>query len=397
MKRFTLCILSLLLLTGCTGTPNEEIPILLIAAIDGNDGPQLLLFEDKLNSTIRFPLVDKAARDLSAPAVAFDFTDRNNRRDQLFVLTRDGENVISETSKSYIEIFDTLAIDPATPAKFKKTRSIDLSTIPDLPKPFCPTQIQLTRDGRYAVIFSEITVCGLSDDKRRIVIIDISQTTLEKLLLSIIPPRIQGFAEAGIFLDQSNDSLYFVENGVGDVDLLRLDQNSFDDVTSTNKQLPSNLKQQVNKEDVIRGTSFFQINRIGSGFVLLDDNKYTHISDTTQSATVTQITTTARSRQMITDTSGEYKQLFILGENGLTIHFDANKTDSAKTSERASSMTLNYVTDFLYLADQNVIKVFDLFDLDQTITSLQIDSETVPTLTTRPTLLTWIPGVIKEP
>lgn len=162
-----------LLLSACTGTTEPRPPTLLIVGVAGGGGPELALIEDAGPlAQPRLRYVVGSARALLADAVSIDFEDRAGARAAAWVLSRSVASTGGTPQVSaYLQRFDVEAIDAAAPAAFAEDVSARLTLSapggalledPDVGRQACPTALQVSRLGRWAVVLDDPTACGLA-------------------------------------------------------------------------------------------------------------------------------------------------------------------------------------------------------------------------------------------
>ncbi len=395
MKYFLLFLLSILLLTSCTGTPENEPPVFVIAGVQNGDKSQLVLLEDDYKSasdtTPRFKSFAEA--DLNAPAIAFDIVDRINTRSELVVLTRKDGDV----TQSFLEFFSLLGIEKAADFAENKGKQLDLSTLTDLPTTIdlCPTSIQITRDGSLAAIFNNPEICQGPDNKKSLLLIDIKN---KKYLNQITTIGVFPLSPLGASIDQNNDALYFLSTtGNSGVSLNRLDRNninSSNNFSSSNSCniiicYKENLQNNINQSGFVkRSSDVLILNR--------SQNLYTYSTFSGNELKNTDILTIGQGQSFIHDYTNQYNQVFVLSNNRIAIHQTPETTTTPNRIEGSTSAmlgTINTFTDFMYLARDNVLEVYDLLELQDNPTSVALEVETGLVDLNNPTILTWAQGV----
>ncbi len=161
---------AVLLLGACTGTMEPRPPTLLVVGVAGDGGPTLALIEDAgPQAQPRLRYLPGSARPLSADAVAIDFEDRAGARAAAWVLSR---TVTPAGVRAYLQRFDVEGIDSAEPTAFAEDVAAGLTlsdpgggallVAPDLTRQACPTALQVSRLGRWAVVLDDPAACGLT-------------------------------------------------------------------------------------------------------------------------------------------------------------------------------------------------------------------------------------------
>lgn len=393
--KIILHLILLSLLVSCTGTPDGEPPVFVIAGVENAGLPQLVLLRDtyrETNGSSRFKFEEDTEVNLNAPAIAFDVVDRVNTRSELIVLTRDDDGT------SFLEFFSLLGIETA--ANFVETASkqITLSTLNDLPTTIdlCPTSLQVTRDGSLAAISNNPRLCNGPDNEISLLLIDIKNKKylnhLTKLDLEFIPDLS---ALPGI-IDQGNDTLYFLTERGRTVELNRLERNQF-----TSSDPGERVTRYTPPIQTIDGQSSF-IKRTSDVLVLTPiQATYTYTTLSGDKLENTNIPTLSQGQSFIPDYTNQYNQVFVLSNNRIAIHQDPKLTTIPNRIEGSTTSTLgtiNTFTDFMYLARDNVIEVYDLLELQNNPTSVGLEVETATDNTdlqklNNPTILTWVQGI----
>jgi hypothetical protein len=236
MYRFTalLLICTLAFLTSCTGTQAEVEPLFVIAGVQ--DPPRVLVLQDRVFEGLgqgepRFTTF--ASRDLAAIPRAFDTVDRAGIREELVVLSRTVTvSGTTRTVSTFLDFFNTRGLVADDETTFSNTRNrVDLKTL-TYPAPLtadtlCPIDMEVTRNGSHALIFSSPSVCfpgsGTANDAiivialparlpsttsasvvSRILSFDVAANPLVRT--SVFPGEV---SRGGMYLDQSSDALYY--------------------------------------------------------------------------------------------------------------------------------------------------------------------------------------------
>jgi hypothetical protein len=399
MKLRGLCLLCLLLVS-CTGTFEVEPPVFVIAGVINDGQAELVLLEDRYrfindtDSRARFTFFDRI--ELLAPAIAFDIVDRVNTRSELIVLTRDDDT-------SYLQFFSLLGIE--TPADFEETttKQINLAELTDLPEDLdiCPTHIQVTRDGNFGAILNDPETCDLTGETQ-IILVDLEDETF----LSAFGDINFRISPVNLIIDQNNDALYFLRNRATSVNLAKLDRANFrnespdDNVTyASDENNRSDIQRSLDQTDVMRfGSSYAILNPRNAG-----NSVYT-IAPFSSTATFTNVPTLTNAQSFIPDYTNQYNQVFILSNNRIAIHQNPETTTSPNRIEGSTTATLgtiNTFTDFLYLALDNTLQVFDLLELQDSPGSIVLQTETdddnaALEKLNDPSILTWVQGIGTE-
>lgn len=213
-----LSLFALLLLAACTGSSEAPVPILLVVGYSDATGANVGLIQDDLGQAqTRLTFVPNSARPLTFPAVDFDVVDRENGRNSLVVLSRDGARTTTG-SVGTLTTFRLTGIDPENPANFVETSEvvIDIENFPPVPTTlgpnpvFCPKRVQVTQSGTYAAVLHDPSLCGLQLSP----FVDILDLQGSRLL-----QRLNTFpaSSSNLYLAQgaSEDLLYYATRAAG--------------------------------------------------------------------------------------------------------------------------------------------------------------------------------------
>jgi hypothetical protein len=393
MKR--LLLLSLIFIVSCTGTPEDEPPVYVIAGVVNGTQAELVLFEDDYknvsNTSPRFKLFD--SEELEAPAVAFDIVDRINSRSELIVLTRE------TVDTSFLEFFSLRGVQEEADFVESDSKQIALSTLTDLPEDIslCPNSIQVTRDGALAALVNNPSLCRVSGSEISILLIDIKNKTflneITRNTFDVFP-----ISPVATTIDQNNDTLYFLSTRATDVILNRLSRGQFN-----TDDLDRDVVSYSDEIDISNPSDF--VKRSSDALILSRSQSiYTYASLSGDTLENTNIPTLNLGQSFIPDFTHQYHQVFLLNGQRLAIHQDPKATATPNRIEGSTPArlgTINTFTDFLYLAYDNTLQVFDLFELENSPGSIALETESesdnadLESLND-PTILTWVQGVITE-
>jgi hypothetical protein len=444
MYRFTAClfICTLVFLASCTGTTAETEPIFVIAGVDDVSPeatvvPGILVLQDRVFEEIgqdepRF--VRFTTRDLGATARAFDTVDRAGTREELAVLsrtvteTRTETGTIVRTVNTFLDFFNTRGLVTANPDTFSITRNrVDLKAL-TYPAPLtadtlCPIDMEVTRNGSHALIFSSPSVCfpGSPSADDAIIIIalparfpsttpasvisfirsfDVAANPLVRT--SIFPGDV---SRGGMYLDQSGDALYYLRQRSSQTVELR--QLSFSAYTSTTPESGTNNVQVISSNIPIRPDEFRDMTRVSSNISILGASTYVLAPTSGTNVTTTTVTTLPvrlqDPRAFVPDPSAN--RLFILDDNDKIIyHTDpTNQTNTDTDITTGSVSTINTASSYLYVAGNDVMNIVDALPLNEgntNIDSLLSDETCTETPTSgvcelnNPTALTWAEGIL---
>lgn len=420
----------LLFLTSCTGTTAPSQPLFVIAGVQTPN--RVLVLQDRVLDDItadepRF--ITFTSRDLSATARAFDMVDEAGTSEELVVLSR---NVATdETVSAFINFFNTrgLLADQPEETFFATRTPVDLSTLV-FPTALCPIDLEVTRDGNYAIIFNSPSICdssfGSANDS--LVVLSLPSrlpgttpaTVVSSILSSNAPanPLVRtavfsgGTSRGGMFLDQQNgDSLYYLrQEGSQAVELRLL---SFSAYTSTDPESSTNV-QVISDNIPIRSDEFRDMTKVSSNLAILGAGDYVlaPLSVTTgftPTRTNTEDVRGQDGRAFVPD--GTSSLFFILDDNDkLVYHADPTTETNTETDVEGTVSTINTSSDFLYVADNDRISIFDLQPLinegNTNLESLLIEETCTPSEKNdpdntnglcdliNPTALTWAEGIL---
>ena len=410
MKR--LLLLTLLVLTACTGTTEQGTPIFLVVgyqadAADGAEG-KVGLIEDTFGvsgaSEDRLSFV--TSRDLPAAPVAYDLTDRDNLRDTLVVLSRNDGSANVADSTAFLSFFNIGGVDPADPANFTLTRDLPLSTLdaePGLPlnTEFCPIDVQVSSDGRYAALLHEGTPCG-APEFQAVDVIDTEASPpalLERFDIQIEP--------ASLYLAQvpiENDRLYFFQDDPAGVQLTEVtlpdeNANNPDIDTAPGGDVEEVIDIADNNEEVedlgvVRAPTDANPDRLA--LVALFDESFVPIVNYAEGTPDdgTREETIDESRKLITDDFLTTEVIFVLGEDEFTVHQNIGAAEEEGVSISAADAVYEPRNRFVFFVSDQLIRIFDPTDFTFGEDN-DIDIDSLPTITelTNPVFITWAQAV----
>ena len=135
--------------------------------------------------------------------------------------------------------------------------------------------------------------------------------------------------------------------------------------------MPSTIQNNTNQSDFVkRSSDVLILNR--------NQNLYTYTTITGNELKNTNVPTLSQGQSFIYDTTNQYNQVFILSNNRIAIHQTPETTTTPNRIEGSTTSTLgtiNTFTDFMYLARDNVIEVFDLLELQDNPSSVGLEVE----------------------
>jgi hypothetical protein len=439
---FTLCMI---ILNSCTGTAAPTAPLFVIAGLpdksettDTNEAGIIVLQDRVLEPnapTPRFVRFTDKPIPLAATPRAFDIVGEASTRDELVVLSRSQAEDTARTVSAYLDFFNTRGLEVADSNTFRTSRPrVDLRTL-TYPAPLtvdtlCPIDMEVTSTGLYAVIFSSPSVCfpgsGTADDA--IIVITLpsrpSGTTPASVASAIrsfnepAKPLVRtsvfsnGVSRAGMFLDQSGDTLYYLrQEGVNSLDLRSLASFAY---TQSNPETPTNTAQTISSAISIGSEEFRDISKVSgtNPLAILGVSSYvlapTSRTDNAEPQLKEVKTLTVRSqdnRTFLSDATAT--RLFILDDNDkLVYHPDPTlETNSQAQITTGVVSTINTTSNFLYIAATRRLNVFDtqpLFNENSTNLDASFIEENCDTnqatdglcALDNPTALTWIEGIL---
>ncbi len=190
--------LIILLLSACTGTPSQRPDVLLILGYSDAAGGKVGLVRAETLCVGTGPacleqrIIEGSEQLLPAPPVAYDIVDRGSSRRELAVLSRTGTTV---NEPAFLSLFNIAGLDPINPEGFAPLPGRGPFALgPDLPRApalatrtvdFCPAEVQLSADGRYAAVLNDnrgrcnslasldsIVILDLQDAARMVAVLD---------------------------------------------------------------------------------------------------------------------------------------------------------------------------------------------------------------------------------
>lgn len=355
-------------LAACTGTSEERLPTLLVVGFGEAAQPEVALIRTALTAAEEaeggFTFLEPSRQGLAAPAVDFAVTERNGSRSELVVLSR------AESGAAYLDFFNLQGISADAPDAFAPSRPRRaLSSFPGVAANFCPEAVQVSRTGRFAVVFSG-TSCG--DDAA----VDIFDLETNRAL-----PRITGgtfgLVTAPPYLDQQTDTLYYLQQKVNNAELIALRLADPDFAATSVATLPG-LDQ--------RG-----LTQIGATLLMLYPSSFVTVPLATPTENVV-VDSVPDSRSFIDNLSPVETSVLILGSNRLTVHRLLDDADEQSVPIPVRSATYDPLERFVYLASEGQIVRFDLLRYSGSFSGL-LRTFTLPELV-QPGPITWFKGIV---
>ena len=360
MKKLVTLLLSLLALTGCTGTVEPPLPTLLAVGVTQGEQPQVALVETVLVRNNEeegggYTFLESSRQNLAAPAVDFDVTERTSARTQLVVLGRDAE------FEGYIDFFTLSGIDPDDPVGFAPVAGKPRLVLSELDQPddeddaltFCPEALQVSRDGRYVALYNGISCRenASSDD----IFIDIIDTR-EREILERIRGGTFGFVDTAPFLDQQNNRLYYLRQRVNSAGLVTLEL----DNAAADADLEGGLAERQEVAVEFPDLDQRDLTLYDETFLVLYEDAFIPFPQGA-SAVGDAVETTDNSLNFIDNLEALDPEVLILSDTRLTVHTSLTDTDEDDTSVPSpSGTTLDPDGQFAYLLSEGQVTRFDL-------------------------------------
>ena len=352
----------LLALTACTGTFEIRPAVLLVVSL--NDGaPELGLITDNFGTgTSTAPreltFLSTSRRSLPAPAMALDVVDRSGQRPTLVVLSRKASAPFS----GYLRAFSLTGVDPLDPAAFAEDASFarDLSQLlrdqDELAddEDYCLVDIQISGDGRYLALLEDRSACLAGDDTVAVYLIDLSDDSL------VAAVDTRPVVAAGVYLDQQQDYVYYLVEGVGNATLERLA------VASGDREVVADLEG-FDQVDVAAVGPPIGSPADDSLLLALSDDAFQAIDAVADPAEpAAPVATTANAAALIDDPFATNERIVILGTSSFTVHRNVDDADGRSATIVAASATFQPEELFVYLAGEGRITIFDVLIDDGT-------------------------------
>lgn len=199
------------LLTACTGTFEEPLPLLLVAGF----GDEVALVEDNFHAFAagdapqrELTFIDGSRQGAAATVRDLDVADRDGDRHPLYVLSRGGGD-------AYLERFDTRDVDRADGAGFAPLAgegALDLGAAlgaTAFEGPYCPDALAVSRTGRFVALLDDPAACGTSG-VTTVFVLDVATWSDPAVVYPAEPALAPDFAAVPPVWDQRRDGFYFV-------------------------------------------------------------------------------------------------------------------------------------------------------------------------------------------
>jgi hypothetical protein len=419
-----------LLLASCTGTQAEVEPLFVIAGVQStstSNSPSVLVLQDRVfeaDDATAPRFVSVTSRPLSAIPRTFDTVDRAGTREELVVLSR---TVTNGTISSFLNFFNTRGLIASDETTFRTTRDpVNLNSLtypaPLIATTMCPIDMEVTRNGTHALIFSSPSVCipGSPSANDAIIVVALPSrlpTTTPASVVSIIRsfdapanPLIRTsifpgeVSRGGMYLDQSSDALYYLRQQTSQSVELR--QLSFSAYTSSTPESGTNNVQIISSNIPIRPDEYRDMTRVSSNIGILGTSTYVLAPSSGTNVTTTTVRTEPvrpqDPRAFVPDPSTN--RLFILDDNDkLIYHADPSNETNSEADITGTVSTINTDSSYLYIAGTDIMNIFDLLPLNEGTTNLEslFAEESCSTTVgdglcdlNNPTALTWAEGIL---
>lgn len=307
-----------------------------------------------------------APKDLpnSSKAIAYDFSNRNSfaGRDELFLLSRDDSNT------AYVSVFDMTNTNIANGdgALVIKRDTVEVSVgmaraeNVAAPNVFCVTDIQSSETGRYLVLLSNQRVCdNTTQEANAIDIIDLGSSLQEEPTLIYHKNLAQNLDERSqIFLDQSSESLFFLEGTEAQGILRKVSIPEFDEAT---------VLRNVDITDVIDLQAVPVPSGTDEELILARTGDYVVVSNYLDSATLETANSFGETVTQVFPSATRFStRFFALTSDEFLVYDTPELSNKITTSSSAKDALYEPSDDFVYLLTDrniqryNVLGVFDV-------------------------------------
>ncbi len=403
MRQFIIYISLLSSLSACSGTMEPESSTLLIIGFDNKVGllDTCLLADtnpdnisgncpSKTNVTEENPRPLLLEHNLpeNSEALDFDLTDRDNKRDELVVLSVKSANNVRTT---YLSFFIITNIDPNPQnTQLPESRASITLEVANIvidddvnPKPasFCPTDVQISEEGHYVALFSDQDACNAS-------FVD----AIDILDLQENPPRLVRHIELGesfpkgFYLDQVVEKLYYLQGSGSNIALTSLVLD--DDIIDNDEQEVTSFD---SDETVV------DMRAIDDVLAILNEENFIIISNFRNEAQVNSAIETdfSTNKQFIVDDFFDNKDFYLLSSNKFVPYSTLTPdTEPESGSVSATSGTYESINDFIYLLSSKAVRKFDAQTYDFETTP-RLSNFTIDVLDNAK-FITWVQPRISE-
>jgi hypothetical protein len=417
-------VITCLLLNSCTGTTADSAPLFVIAGVQESNGtnPRVVVVQDQVLNNLgdgepRF--TDFSAQPLAAPARAFDVVDETFDRSELVVLSRSPtRDATTQIIPAYLDFFNSRGLTPTQPDTFAPSRTqLDLRaatfTYPFPLTDLCPIDLEVTRDGNYALFFNSPRVCNPAklEQDNVIVVLSIARGSAPRVVSSLTrdnntKPLITSSVvsgtpiSSGMFLDPSTDTLYYLRRSVSTLELRSLGFSTY--TVNTNPENDPALNPLLAS---INTLEFRDLTKIAGSIAILGTTNYllapqTFTENSSPRATTTVTARSQTPRAFAQDVTGT-RFLFLDDNERLVYHADPATPANTVTEVEGRLSAWNTTDDFLYIADTDQLETFDTRPLEEGDTNLgplldEQTCETSPALCVldNPSALSWVQGIL---
>ncbi len=377
MRQIIIYLSLLSFFSACSGTSESQPSTLLIIGFDNKIGllDTCLLTNDiasdcpsstKATEENPRPLLLERSLPEDSESLGFDIADRDNRRNELVVLSAKG---LGAERIAYLSFFTTTNINPDPQSvQLSESRAfitleienftIDNDVSPQ-PASLCPTDVQFEEEGNYLAFFSDQDICGASlVDAIDIIDLQTSPPTLVKHI------ELGNSIPKGFYIDQIDDKLYYLQESGSQLALTSLLLN--DDIVDNEEQEVINFD---NDETVI------DMLALGDELIILNEEDFIIIGNFRGEASANAAieTTFNINKQIINDDFFRAKNLYLLSNSHFAPYPNLNSTEEPESSSiSAVGGTYESINTFIYLLSNQQVYKFD---------ALTFDFETRPRLT----------------
>lgn len=378
------------LLGACTGTRSTRAPTLLLVGYSEGGAGRLGVVEDTFltDEAVANRFLFLSSTPLPATPVAYDVSDRDGARDELFVLSRAGTS-----AEAYLSIFGIANLTPSAEGS-QPSASLELSYA-DLRLPegldaidICPTRLQVSGDGRYVAVMHDLSLCQSGNLNDALDIVDLSASP---------PAIVQRFENTSVVPDAlylyqgGSDQVFYFREEAGGMRLRTLR------LSTMTEESTDAIVVNARKGD---GTTVRDLSRVGGELIALQANRFTPIADFADAPEALEpVTTSSSSRKLVPTNSSSPTAVMVLGSDSFTIHSDSSDAspDSA-TLTGVVDGSLEPVGGFVYFvtSGSNNLPIFDLREYDPASSNLDSNLGTrfgLPQITA-PAFVTWAQSVL---
>lgn len=368
-RRFLHLVLLALLavLAACTGTKAPSLPTLLLVGVEEGGVPQLLLLEHRDDPSVptaeRLRLVAGSRRPLLAPAVAVDVTAREFDRDAAWVLSR-SVTVASGARQvtAYLQSFSVTQIDPSAPSAFAeqvvKRRTLtdpggggdfDQVSTANPSGHICPTALQVSRTGAYAVILDDPGACGFpSSDAPVMWLLNTATGAAQVLEGNNDVLRVRPYSDQ----QYDNERAYFLVGGTSTAQVYTVT----DFTTGRTGSLGSTMVA-AEPNDIIDlgGSESLLVVLSQKGLVPTELATPATPAETKTTATI------ANAREVTVDPRGAGSPVLVRSNSQVAVHLDVSDDKPSTESFSAHAATIVPLNGWAYLVGNGEMLVIDLW------------------------------------